>query len=33
LGAFETVWLPYKTLCKMGRTSAKVRATKSRQNF
>ena len=30
LGAFGTVWLPYKTRCKMGRTSAKVRATKSR---
>src|SRR6185295_403504 len=33
LGAFGTVWLPYKTRCKTGRTSAKVRATKSRQNF
>ena len=33
LDAFETVWLPYKTRCKMGRTSAKVRATKSRLNF
>ena len=33
LGAFETVWLPYKTRCKTGRTSAKVRATKSRRNF
>ena len=33
LGAFETVWLPYKTLCKSGRTSAKVCATKSRRNF
>src|SRR6185312_5129056 len=33
LGAFGIVWLPYKTWCKMGRTSAKVRATKSRQNF
>ena len=30
LGAFGTVWLPYETRCKMGRTSAKVRATKSR---
>ena len=29
LGAFGTVWLPYETLCKTGRTSAKVRATKS----
>ena len=25
-GAFGTVWLPYETRCKMGRTSAKVRA-------
>ena len=33
LGAFETVWLPYETRCKTGRTSAKVRATKLRQNF
>ena len=33
LGAFGTVWLPYGILCKTGRTSAKVRATKSRQNF
>jgi len=33
LGAFGTVWLPYETLCKTGRTSAKVRATKSRKNF
>ena len=33
LGAFGTVWLPYETGCKMGRTSAKVRATKSRRNF
>ena len=33
LGAFGTVWLPYETRCKMGRSSAKVRATKSRQNF
>ena len=33
LGAFGTIWLPYKTRCKMGRTSAKVRATKSRRNF
>ena len=32
-GAFGTVWLPYETRCTMGRTSAKVRATKSRQNF
>ena len=33
LGAFGTVWLPYETRCKTGRTSAKARATKSRQNF
>ena len=33
LGAFGTVWLPYETRCKMGRTSAIVRATKSRRNF
>ena len=33
LGAFGTVWLPYETRCKTGRTSAKVRATKSLQNF
>jgi len=33
LGAFWTVWLPHETRCKMGRTSAKVRATKSRRNF
>ena len=33
LGAFGTVWLPYETRCKTGRTSAKVRATKSRRNF
>ena len=33
LGAFRTVWLPYESRCKTGRTSAKVRATKSRQNF
>ena len=26
LGAFATVWLPYETRCKTGRTSAKVRA-------
>ena len=25
LGAFGTVWLPYETRCKIGRTSAKVR--------
>ena len=33
LGAFGTVWLPYETRCKMGRTSAIVRATKWHQNF
>jgi hypothetical protein len=33
LGTFGAVWLPYETRCKTGRTSAKVRATKSRQNF
>ena len=33
LVAFGTVWLPYGILCKTGRTSAKVRVTKSRQNF
>jgi hypothetical protein len=32
-GAFGTVWLPYETRYKTGRTSAKVRATKSRLNF
>src|SRR6185503_16006853 len=33
LGALGTVWLPYKTRRKTGRTSTKVRATKSRRNF
>ena len=33
LGAFGTIWLPYETRCKTGRTSAKVRAMKSRRNF
>ena len=33
MGAFGTVWLPYQTRCKTGRTSAKVRATKSRRTF
>ena len=33
LGTFGTVWLPYKTLCKTGRSGAKVRAMKSCQNF
>ena len=32
-GAFGTVWLSYETRCKTDRTSAKVRATKSRWNF
>jgi len=33
LCAFEAVWLPYDTRCKTGRTSAKVRATKSCRNY
>ena len=33
LGPFGTVWLPYETRWKTGRTSAKVPATKSRKNF
>ena len=33
LGAFGTVWLPYETLCKTGRTSAKVRAMNLRRSF
>src|SRR6185437_10901406 len=33
LGASGTVCLSYETRCKTGRTSAKVHATKSRQNF
>ena len=33
LVAFGTIWLPYETRCKTGRTSAKVRATKSRRMF
>ena len=33
LGAFGTIWLPYETRCKTGRTCAKVCATKSRWNF
>ena len=33
LGPFGTVCMPYETRCKTGRTSAKVRATKSRRNF
>ena len=30
---YLTVWLPYETRCKTGRTSAKVRATRSRRIF
>ena len=33
LGAFGTIWLPYETRCKTGRTSAKVHPTKSRRIF
>ena len=33
LGAFGTIWLPYETRCKTGRTSAKGRAARSRRNF
>ena len=33
LGAFGTAWLPYEPRWKTGRTSAKVRATKSLRNF
>ena len=33
LGAFGTVWLSYETRCKTGRTSAKVRETKSCRTF
>ena len=33
LGAFGTVWLSYETRSKTSRTSAKIRATKSRRNF
>ena len=33
LGAFGTVWLPYETRCKTGRTSPKVRAKRSRPNY
>ena len=32
-GVFGTVWLPYETRCKIGRTRAKVRATKSHRKF
>ena len=33
LGVFGTVWLSYETRCKTGRTSAKVRETKSCRTF
>ena len=33
LGAFGTVWLSYETRSKTSRTSAKIRATKSRRIF
>src|SRR6185437_15973865 len=33
LCAFGAVWLPYETRRETGRTSAKVRATKSRRNL
>ena len=33
LGAFCTVWLPYKTWYKTSRSGAKVRATESRLKF
>ena len=33
LDAFGTIWFPYETRCNTNRSSAKVRATKSRQNF
>src|SRR6185437_1624961 len=33
LGAFGTVWLCYNTYSKTDQTGAKVRDTKSRQNF
>ena len=33
LDAFGTVWLPYKTRCKTGRSGAKVRAMKLCRNF
>ena len=32
-GCTWTIWLPYKTQCKTGRTGAKVRATESRLKF
>src|SRR6185312_11665597 len=33
LGAFRTIWLPYKTRCKTGWSDAKLRAMKSCRNF
>ena len=33
LGAFGTIWVPYETRCKTGRTRAKICATKSRRTF
>ena len=33
LGALETVWMPYETRNKTGRTSVKVRETISRRTF
>jgi len=33
LGAFGTIWLPYKTRCKTGWSGAKLRAMKSCRNF
>ena len=33
LGAFGTVWLPYKTRCKTGQTGEKLRAMKYHRNF
>jgi len=33
LDAVGTVWMPYETRCKTGRTSAKVRATNLRPNY
>ena len=32
-GCIWTVWLPYETRCKTGRTGAKFRATTSRRTF
>ena len=33
LSVFGTVWVPYNTRCKTGRTSAQVHAMKSHRNF